>query len=115
MASYAYCNPRNASEGRYNFILYSNQSTSYMLSNEILDFSVKSKSILPLMVTSNDTLFYFHCFKNGFSKKSRIMCLPENGLIVGYLSENTPRTLTCSDRTADAARDVRPTTTESRH
>ena len=65
------------------------------------DFSVKSKSILPLVATSEDMIIIFTVYKTGLFKNSRLTFLPKKGWNLGLLSEITPRTLTFLGQTAD--------------
>ena len=79
------------------------------------DFSVKSKSILPLVVTSEITIFIFTVSKNGLFMNSVLKVLPK-GVKCSVLVEITGRTLTfrdgtahviyCADVTFFSARDV---------
>ena len=65
------------------------------------DFSVKSKSILPLVVTSEITILIFTVSKNGLFMNSGLKVLPK-GLKYSILVWNYgERTLTFRDGTAD--------------
>ena len=61
---------------------------------------MKSKSILPLVVTSEITIFIFTVSKNGLFMKSGLKSC-QKAENVAYLSEITARTLTFFDGTAD--------------
>ena len=64
------------------------------------DFSVKSKSILPLVVTSEITIFIFTVSENRLYMNSGLKVLPK-GLKYSILVWITARTLTFRDGTAD--------------
>ena len=65
------------------------------------DFTVKSKWILPLVATSEDTFFISMIMKMDFLRILGLHCYPKEGWNVGYLSEIMQMTLTFPDWTAD--------------
>ena len=86
------------------------------------DFSVKSKSILPLVVTSEITIFIFTVSKNGLFMNSELKILPKGlkcsklvwnyGEDVNFPWSNHWRHLLCWSN-AFSARDVRRTIIDS--
>ena len=58
---------------------YRTSGPLFLLPNEILRFLSEIKSILPLVVTSEDKIFIFPVYKNGLFTNSQHTLLPKKG------------------------------------